>query len=493
MKSIRRRMTLWYILTLGLISFLLVGLFFITYSRYFYQELDKVLKIKASVFWQLIEDFRLTYNRDLSSAVSMAMKFRDFKTNVPEAKIYWLSRSQELNLFSDYVQVSDGNKNFIASSHYDLLESLPLTSKETSILFLNKPIINNVSILNTLYRVIYKPIFSRGKCEYIIMIATELKPALSFLRRVFVSTMILIPFVILISIFLGNLFVGRILKVVRQISNTAERLHAESLTMRVKTEASDKEIKHLVDTFNSMIARLEESFRHISQFSTAVSHELKTPLAIMRGESEIALLQDRPPEEYKRVIKDNLKEIHRMRKIVQDLLLLTRINYQTEILKFRELDLSEFFKDVFEQSKILASKKEMRMHIEFLQKDIIVRAEEVHLRRLFFNLIDNAIKFTPQGKDIFITLSKDNTNAIVSIKDTGRGISKQEQEKIFDMFYHLKQSGDQDKYSIGLGLSIVKAITKAHKGTIAVTSEIGKGFEVIINLPLAERTPSPQT
>jgi len=487
MRSVRKRMVLWYILTLGCVSLVLIGLFFVSYSRYFYKELDKLLKIKAFVFWQLVEDFRGTYNRDLTSAVNMAMKFRDFKTNVPEAKIFWLSRSQELNLFSDYIQVSDCKSSFIASSHLNLPQGLPLTPKETSILFLNKPIIKNIKILDVLYRVIYRPIFLQGRCEYIIIIATELRPAMFFLRRVFGSAMILMPFIIFVSILLGNLFVGRILKVVNEISRTAERLHVESLTMRVKTEASDKEIKHLVDTFNNMIARLEESFKHISQFSTAVSHELKTPLAIMRGESELALLKERSQDEYKRVIKDNLDEVNRMRKIVQDLLLLTRINYQTEILKFSELDLVSFFKDVYGQSKILADEKKINLHIEYLADDIIVRADDVHLRRLFFNLIQNAIKFTPKEKDIFIKLNKDNINATVSIIDTGKGISKQEQKKIFDMFYRTKVPGQEDEYSMGLGLSIVKAIVKAHKGTISLNSDLGKGSEFIVILPLAER------
>ena len=479
-------MVLWYILTFGCLSLVLMLLFFISYSRYFYKELDKILKIKAHVFWQVIEDFRKVYNRDLYSAVNMAMKFRDFKTNIPDVKIFWLSRSQELNLFSDYIQISDCHGNFIASSHNNFPEVLPLTPKESSILFLNKPVIKNLSIAKVLYRVIYKPIFLKGKCEYLIMVATELRPAMFFLRRVFASMLVLVPFIIFISILLGNLFVGRILKVVNQIAKTAERLHAENLTMRVKTDASDREIKHLVDTFNNMIARLEDSFKHINQFSTAVSHELKTPLAIMRGESELALAKERSAEEYKKVIKNNLVELERMRRIVQDLFLLARINYQTEILKFVDLDLVEFFRDIYGQSNILAKDKNINIHFECLADDIFVRADNVHLRRVFLNLIHNAIKFTPRGKEIFIKVNKDRDNAIVSIRDTGRGIPKEEQEKVFELFYRTKISADEDEYSLGLGLNIVKKIVQLHKGKIYLNSESGKGCEFILTLPLSK-------
>ena len=148
--------------------------------------------------------------------------------------------------------------------------------------------------------------------------------------------------------FFGRVFASRILRPIVEITKTAKKITHEDLHSRVEAKHVDEEMKYLVDAFNDMISRLEQSFRYIAEFSSHVAHDLKTPLAIIRGESDIALRKDRTPEEYKRAIMVVLGESERMLRVIEDLLLLTRLDYRPEIFKFERINLAEFLWEISE-------------------------------------------------------------------------------------------------------------------------------------------------
>ena len=294
-----------------------------------------------------------------------------------------------------------------------------------------------------------------------------------------------IPLTLLFGYYIGRLIIIRIIKPIKKMTDTVKNITHEDLSMRVKAENVDEELGRLIEAFNDMVSRLGESFEYITDSSSYIAHELKTPIAIIRGESEFALKKERDKEEYKRVISVSLEETKRMVKIIEDLLLLTKMNYQPDVLKFEQIDLTQFIRIIYEQAKILAFKKNITVNINTPEETGMVNADELHLRRLFFNLIDNAIKFTPVSGSITINLRYEDQKAAVSIIDTGIGIEEENVPKLFDKFFRIDTTIKDTSPSSGLGLSIAQSIAELHKGEISVTSRVGQGTTFTVSLPIS--------
>jgi len=309
-------------------------------------------------------------------------------------------------------------------------------------------------------------------------------PADLLQRNKLLYILIPIPITLLFGYFIGRVIVVRILRPIKEITDTANNITHEDLSLRVKAENIDEELRSLIQAFNDMVSRLGESFEYITDSSSYIAHELKTPIAIIRGESEFALKKERDKEEYKRVISVSLEETKRMLKIIEDLLLLTKMNYQPDVLKFEQIELTQFIGIIYEQAKILASSKNIIVNIDIPQEAGTINADELHLRRLFLNLIDNAIKFTPASGSISISLEYENQKAIVSIIDTGIGIEEENLPKLFDKFFRIDGTVKDAAPSSGLGLSIAQSIAELHGGEISVTSRAGQGSNFTVSIPL---------
>ncbi len=309
-------------------------------------------------------------------------------------------------------------------------------------------------------------------------------PADLLQRNKLLYILIPIPITLLFGYFIGRVIVVRILRPIKEITDTANNITHEDLSLRVKAENVDEELRSLIQAFNDMVSRLGESFEYITDSSSYIAHELKTPIAIIRGESEFALKKERDKEEYKRVISVSLEETKRMLKIIEDLLLLTKMNYQPDVLKFEQIELTQFIGIIYEQAKILASPKNITVNIDIPQEAGAINADELHLRRLFLNLIDNAIKFTPASGSISISLEYENQKAIVSIIDTGIGIEEENLPKLFDKFFRIDGTVKDAAPSSGLGLSIAQSIAELHGGEISVTSRAGQGSNFTVSIPL---------
>lgn len=294
-----------------------------------------------------------------------------------------------------------------------------------------------------------------------------------------------VPALLLAGYLAGRIITARILKPLKDITDTANNITHEDLNLRVKVENVDEELRSFIEAFNGMFSRLGESFEYITDSSSYIAHELKTPIAIIRGESEFALKKEREKEEYKRVIGTSLEECKRMLKIIEDLLLLTKMNYQPDVLKFEDVDLTEFVRIIYEQTKLLCSKKNITVKADIPESRGVVKADELHLRRLLFNLIDNAVKFTPANGSIIISLKYEQRKAIVSIIDSGIGIEEHDLPKLFDKFFRIEGKNKDSSPSSGLGLSISQSIAQLHKGEIAVSSRVGQGSCFTLSIPLS--------
>ncbi len=283
---------------------------------------------------------------------------------------------------------------------------------------------------------------------------------------------------------LGGWYLARrALKPVSEITNTARTLSAYHLDKRLPEKGQEDELGQLVHTFNEMIDRIQSGVLRIQQFSSDASHELRTPLTILRGEMEIALRKERSGEEYQNVLRSLLEEVHRMEKIVDDLLFFTRADSGHIPLENKRGNLVEMIEENIGKMQSLAKKKTINMTFHPGQSNIMYEIDPGKFSQLIANILDNAIKYTANGGKISLDIRRLDDQIRIEVEDNGVGIPKQEISKVFDRFYRVDRSRSSDSKSNGLGLSICKWIVEAYHGTIRIKSEEGKGTSVIITLP----------
>jgi signal transduction histidine kinase len=205
----------------------------------------------------------------------------------------------------------------------------------------------------------------------------------------------------------------------------------------------------------------------------------------MRGEIELALRKERSVDEYKRVLKVSLGEAKRLLKTVEDLLLLAKLDYRPEIFKFEKFDMIKFFEEICEQTKILASEKEIQVSVSLPKGKLSLKGDKLHLRRLFYNIIHNATKFTPKEGNINLDVKVQDKKVVTTISDTGIGIPKEDLPKVFDRFFHVERPDQASEPGNGLGLHIALSIANIHQGKIDVQSQVNKGTIFTVTLPLS--------
>ena len=317
-----------------------------------------------------------------------------------------------------------------------------------------------------------------------IFVAYPLEPIYEVTDNVFYNFLFITPFALLISIIGGWFLAHKSLKPVDELTKTAKEITAQNLSRRLPTLRADDELSRLTEQFNDMISRLQASFAQIQQFSADASHELRTPLTIMRGEIEVALRNQRLSKDSRELLNSINDELIRLSSIVESLMILVKSDTGRLVFNVQPIALDEFIEELFEETKVLAESKKIKVKLESSQP-IRINGDAVRLKQLFLNLIDNALKYTPPRGQVTLTLTKKEGDAVLSVKDNGMGIPRKDLTKIFERFYRVDRSEDtiEDAGGSGLGLSIAKWITEAHNGSIEVKSREGKGIMFIVRLP----------
>ncbi len=307
----------------------------------------------------------------------------------------------------------------------------------------------------------------------------ELREALENLYSIF---LILIPIALIASVIGGLYLANTSLKPVNEVTRRALRITAENLDQTIPVSNPDDEIGRLTKTINDMIRRLRDSFAQIKQFSADASHELRTPLTIMRGEMELALRASKSPEEYRQILASALEEILRLTSIIDNLLLLAKSDQDLYEAHFSEVDLSTLVTELYDDSEVLAEPK--RIHVSLQKKEpITIVGDKVRLRQLFLNLVDNAIKYTPEDGSVSLSVEQNNGTAKFQVTDTGIGIPPEELGKVFDRFYRVDKARTRELGGSGLGLSIAKWIAELHRGRILVESVVNRGTTFTVEIP----------
>ncbi len=321
-------------------------------------------------------------------------------------------------------------------------------------------------------RAMMRPLLEKGQPLYFIQTRASLQVLQTELARIGRVLVILVAITLLVASWAGVLLVQVTLRPVDHMVRKIRNIGPGDLSVRLNLPDTHDEIRALAHTFNEMLGHVERSFVGQKQVMQDLSHELKTPLTIMRGQLGVALKKPRLPSEYQSLLHSNLEEIAKMRRIIDDLLMIARFDSNMAALDFAQVDLSRLARSVVDDIRVLAEDRSITATFNG-PPGIVIEANEIHLRRLFSNLLDNAVKYTPRGGSIRVSLEPNGAGVWAEIKDTGIGIHADQLPHVFDRFYRVDDKRRDDSY--GLGLSIVKSIVDAHKGEIRLDSTPGKG------------------
>jgi heavy metal sensor kinase len=302
------------------------------------------------------------------------------------------------------------------------------------------------------------------------------------LREYLVFYVYSVPLMLAISVAVGWYLAGRALKPFEEITRTAEKITYENLNTQLLTEHKEEEIQRLVHSFNGMVRRLNESFQQMRKFNADAAHELRTPLAILQGETEVALRSPNLPDEIRLVLASNLEELDRLKRIVNDMLTIAEAEAGRQVLMKDPVDMKPLLEDLVDQMRLLAMDRNVRIDLNCSQ-ELWVDADKLWIRRAIINLLDNAIKYSRDGGKIEVSATSQDSWVYLKIRDYGIGISPEDLPHIFDRLYRADPARSRDSGGAGLGLALVKWIIEAHKGNINVESQADYGSCFKITLP----------
>jgi signal transduction histidine kinase len=327
---------------------------------------------------------------------------------------------------------------------------------------------------------------------YVLQLASPWKRYEDTLGSMLTVIIEIVIFGFALSAFGGWLLVTKTLRPITEIVTEASKMNGNQLepSFVAAHTKTDDEIGHLVTALNAMMARVHQAIVSQRQFTADASHDLRTPLAILQGEIELVLNRDRTVDEYRRVLLSALEETQRLTHIVNDLRELARADFESKnILRRTPVDLADLTTTVVKSRLRQAELLGISVSTEGTWRTTMVNADESAVGRAIANLLDNAITYNTEGGSVVVKLQIIDGCAVVSVTDTGVGISEPDCGRIFDRFYRGNKSRpslvNNASSNTGLGLAIVKAVAVAHGGDVNVTSTIGEGSSFSISFPAA--------
>ena len=488
--SFKFKLSIIYSLVLGVVLILYSLFLYWGLSTALYDELDKELVIKAKAAVHVLGLYMKAAGNSprvvdyVFNRISFPEEVDAKLEVVARIDFYWAQQLGKLNMQDDLIQLIGPDGEVVGRSRRLSNDLKKVFASELPVDAGSQDHSADIYYKNQVLRLVSMPCVLDDKTGYVLQIASSQKPLIQLLKNRLYSIIISVPCIFLLMFLAGMALVHQLMKPVLQVTKTADSISHKDLSLRVEMLYGDEEMRQLTGAFNEMIGRLENAFKHIGEFSSQVAHELRTPLTIMKGESELALRKTRDAGEYQRVIKVNLEEIERMLQTVDDLLLLARLEYRRELLKRSPIDLGEFLKEIEVQARVLSEPKRIMVDLNIPSKKVVICGDLHHLRRLFLNLVHNAIKFTPDGGFVSIGMMLRGPKVLVTVEDNGAGIEPEDLPKVFDRFFHKDRGIPGSETGSGLGLSIALTIARGHDGSISVYSQSGRGTIMTVDLPL---------
>jgi len=436
-KGLKRKVLWWF----GTVSFIILGLFSLSFRYFINQSIDNDLSNRMRSVASHVQDQYLSTLKD-------GQTIRDKSLSEVGVAVYRDGRLLAMN------------------DHYFLVDIDKYLMDDDSFFILHHP--GDDDYIDVLY-------ILRVDRDSIVVYKKDIDNKIENFEDVL---LFLIPVLSILLIFLASKMLDKIIIPINDLLRATQKVTVNDLSGTIPLPKDDDEIKALVVSFNTMIERLREGVETLDRFNCDVSHELKTPLTVIKGEVEVTLRKPRGPREYQGSMQKILYETESIQQIVERLLLLTRYSKGNIKESFEESSLDAILIAVIDKYSVQLEEKVLRLVVERLEP-ATMPANPSLIHATFSNLIDNAIKFTPSGKQIHISLYKKQKIHFV-IKDEGIGISQEEIGKVTDRFYRVDESRSRETRGFGLGLSIVENSVKLHDGTMQIESMIDRGTRVEI-------------
>jgi signal transduction histidine kinase len=474
--TIRKRLTLWYasLLTLIILALCLViyGVMRVTMQA----DIDATLSETAMLIETNSRFVRLPLNRPEGQRYLFELALLDvFRASGVEVQV-WLSEDGQFRLFdssanlANYTAPLDGHGLGSTNAHYSYVQ------------------IPGEDGIGATWRVRTSPIWVNEQIAGSIQVAASMTPIQQTTRALVVVMGACCLVAVISSTLLSMWLAMRMTRPIEDITRAAQRVvETKDLSVRLPWHGPDDELGRLNEVFNRMLERLQHLFGVQQQFVHDISHELRTPLTGISG--NLQLIQRYGLD------TDSLDAMHadteRMSRLVNDLLLLARADYGGLHVDLAPVDLDGVVLEMFERGRVLAKDRAVSFrlgHIEPLR----VNGNSDRLKQVMLNLLDNALKFTPDGGSILTDLYRDSQYAVIAVRDSGVGIKDEDLPHVFNRFYQSDRSRTHTGGGFGLGLSIVKWIVEAHGGVIRVESQVGGGTSFFVSLPLLDPAPLPE-
>jgi len=339
---------------------------------------------------------------------------------------------------------------------------------------------------NNRYRIYEKRFNFNDRMSLVAQLATGTKMSDKILEHSRENILSAIPVVFLLSIFLGMYIAQKPRKILQNITSVTRKITSQNLAERLPLPEGQDEIRDLSITINSMLDRIEGSFNEIKQFSADVSHELRNPLSAVKGEIEVAVSRKRDASDYLETMHICLERIDDLIKMVNDLFLISRFDEKKYDLELSRINLADLLREMYDFFLPIAQEKNIHFNIEHCD-NVFALVDRHKILQLLSNLMDNAVKFTPEKESIILSLVEHSHEAELKISDSGIGIPESHLENIFKRFYQVDEARSGAEHGAGLGLHICKRIVEFHGGSISAVKNKTKGTTFTVLLPLKNK------
>jgi len=461
LRSIRFRLTLWYIILLALILAAFSAGIYLTLRHNLYANLDDSIAARADDLLALVsyDGTRLT----LSESVA---------TSSPD-------------LDEQFVRVYDASGR-VTFDNSGGTATLPVDAESVQRALVGETDVRGVTFRDEPFRVRIVPIERDGIVVGALEVGRAADDVSDALRTLLLVLGIAYPVTLVVASAGGLFLAGRALAPIDRLTRLARRISAEDLSQRLDLRLPDDEVGRLAHTFDDMIARLEDAFRRQRQFTADASHELRTPLTAVKGQVEVALDRPRSAEAYREVLQTVNAEVDRLIRLVGSLLTLARADAGQIPIAQEAVNLAELVIGATEGAQPAAAQRNVGLTVE-PGPDVTLQADEDLLLQLLLNLLDNGIKYTPPGGNVMVGWRLNDGQLELWVRDTGVGIDPEQQPLIFDRFYRVDKARSRTEGGAGLGLSISRWIAETHAGSISVESIPGQGSIFTVRLPIHSR------
>jgi len=465
--SIGVRLTLWYVAIFALGELLFGASMFLILRHNLYDLVDDGLESQI----EDLRNFLGAQQKDANTA----------KLREEMAAIY------EHEHAGDFLAISDQNGEPIYRSRFlQAQESMPLQPDQA-----RRPLIRTRRIHGQHFRFAFERLNVDGRV-YNLEMGAPAEDAFETLQLFRSYLLIFAPLLLLVSAGVGYWMSRKALAPVDALVRTARDISGTNLNRRLQTLKTGDELQRLTDTLNEMLDRIESAFQKITQFTADASHELRTPVSLIRTEAELALRRSRTEAEYEESLRQILHEAERTTLLIEQLLELARADSGRGSLIMQPVDLPAVVRSVISSWQQVAAVRNLQFTTEICKLDASVMGDATLLRRLADILLDNAFKYTPSPGSVRLALEVRAETAVITVQDSGAGIAQEDQEKIFERFFRVDTARSRAQGGVGLGLAIAEWIVLQHRGAISVESRPGKGATFRAELPLiAVDVPSP--